>query len=363
MPVSLQWEANQYASSYIIEIANGEEVDQTTTSTTNSIDVTLEYETTYTWRVKSKNSNGESSWSESWSFSTAEGVVDSISTMSPADGATNQSTSPTLTWEADPNATEYDVEVSDDDFASTMLSKTVYDQTSYRLSGLDNEASYSWRVRASNSTSDGPWSEITSFTTRAPSVSMPLVVEPSQNAQDVEIPTVFTWEGGENATSYEIELFTDALLTTVFSFDVTDTTYTYGEMEAQKDYLFRVRAKNASGTSNWANVEFKTGDADEVGTSNESWGDGLPRRFGLEQNYPNPFNPSTVIRYAVPQASQVRLIVFDMMGRKVATLVQGTKSAGYHEAVFDASHLGSGAYMYRLEAGDVVLARTLYLIK
>jgi hypothetical protein len=267
-----------------------------------------------------------------------------------------------LTWEADPNATEYDVEVSDDEFASTMLSKTVYDQTSYRLSGLENEASYSWRVRASNNTSDGPWSEITSFTTRPPSVSMPLVVEPSQNAEDVEIPTVFAWEGGENATAYEIELFTDALLTTVFSFDVTDTTYTYDEMQSQKDYLFRVRAKNGAGTSNWSNVEFTTGDA-EVGTSNESWGEGLPQRFGLEQNYPNPFNPSTVIRYAVPQASQVRLIVFDMMGREVATLVQGTKSAGYHEVVFDASHLGSGAYMYRLEAGDVVLARTLYLIK
>jgi hypothetical protein len=52
-----------------------------------------------------------------------------------------------------------------------------------------------------------------------------------------------------------------------------------------------------------------------------------------------------------------------MMGRNVADLAQGTKSAGYHEAVFDASHLGSGAYMYRLMAGDVVLARTLYLIK
>jgi hypothetical protein len=141
-------------------------------------------------------------------------------------------------------------------------------------------------------------------------------------------------------------------------------------MEAQKDYLFRVRAKNAGGTSNWANVEFKTGEK-EVGTSTE-WGVGdgegdgagaIPTTYGLEQNYPNPFNPSTVIRYAVPQAGEVQLEVYDMMGRKVSTLVRGTKPAGYHEAVFDASQLGSGAYMYRLMAGDVVLARTLYLIK
>jgi hypothetical protein len=190
------------------------------------------------------------------------------------------------------------------------------------------------------------------------------MLSPAQNASDVPIPTVFAWEANDNATSYDIELFTDALLTTVFSLDVTDTTYTYDEMAAQKDYLFRVRAKNAAGTSNWSNVEFRTGEK-EVGTSTE-WGSGagdIPTAYGLEQNYPNPFNPSTVIRYAVPQAGEVQLEVYDMMGRKVSTLVRGTKSAGYHEAVFDASHLGSGAYMYRLMAGDVVLARTLYLIK
>jgi hypothetical protein len=133
-------------------------------------------------------------------------------------------------------------------------------------------------------------------------------------------------------------------------------------MESEKDYLFRVRAKNASGTSNWSNVEFKTG-TKGVGTSIEEWGNGLPSSYRLEQNYPNPFNPSTVIQYALPQPGAVRLNVYDMMGRKVATLVDGPKAAGYHQVVFDARHLGSGAYMYRLEAGNAVLARTLYLIK
>jgi hypothetical protein len=126
-------------------------------------------------------------------------------------------------------------------------------------------------------------------------------------------------------------------------------------------HYWRVKALAADSaqSSPWSSVaSFGTG----VRTSIEG-GNGLPSSYGLEQNYPNPFNPSTVIQYALPQPGAVRLNVYDMMGRKVATLVDGPKAAGYHQVVFDARHLGSGAYMYRLEAGNAVLARTLYLIK
>ncbi|MDR9388186.1 MAG: T9SS type A sorting domain-containing protein, partial [Balneolaceae bacterium] len=298
-----------------------------------------------------------------WSFTTAAQPVGKLTALAPSDGATNVATSPTLHWGRDANATSYEVHVSATNFATLLDEATVTD-TSYAPTGLSTQTSYQWRVRGRNIDGIGPWSDTLSFTTVPPSVSTPSMLSPAQNAQDVPIPTDFAWEADANATAYEIELFTDALLTTVFSFDVTDTTYTYDEMEAQRDYLFRVRAKNAGGTSNWANVEFRTGEK-EVGTSTEwvSDADAIPTTHGLEQNYPNPFNPTTVIRYALPQAGKVQLEVYDMMGRKVSTLVRGTKPAGYHEAVFDASHLGSGAYMYRLMAGDVVLARTLYLIK
>ncbi len=89
----------------------------------------------------------------------------------------------------------------------------------------------------------------------------------------------------------------------------------------------------------------------------------LPDDFQLAQNYPNPFNPLTTIRYGLPSRSHVMLTVFNTLGQKVATLVQGEQEAGYHEAVFDASGLASGMYLYRLHAGDFVQARRLLLLK
>jgi len=91
--------------------------------------------------------------------------------------------------------------------------------------------------------------------------------------------------------------------------------------------------------------------------------DQLPRTYGLDQNYPNPFNPSTTIRYALPHRSFVTLAVYNTLGQHVAVLVQGEREAGYHEAVFDASGLASGVYLYRLQAGDFIQTKRLVLVR
>jgi hypothetical protein len=76
----------------------------------------------------------------------------------------------------------------------------------------------------------------------------------------------------------------------------------------------------------------------------------IPTSYALEQNYPNPFNPSTTIRYQIPNAGQVTMKVYDMLGREVATLVDGLKEAGYYTATFDGAKLASGIYIARLTA-------------
>ncbi len=89
----------------------------------------------------------------------------------------------------------------------------------------------------------------------------------------------------------------------------------------------------------------------------------LPEGFTLAPNHPNPFNPATTIRYALPEAAEVRLTVYDALGREVKRLVDGLRVAGEHEVVFEGQGLPSGVYMYRLTAGGVTQTRRMVLMK
>jgi len=99
-----------------------------------------------------------------------------------------------------------------------------------------------------------------------------------------------------------------------------------------------------------------------VSVSNERQSE-LPKEFHLSQNYPNPFNPSTTINFSLPENSMVELQVFDIQGRLVSTLINEELTAGYHSKVFNASHLASGMYFYRIKAGTYVSVKKLTLIK
>ncbi len=92
----------------------------------------------------------------------------------------------------------------------------------------------------------------------------------------------------------------------------------------------------------------------------------LPHKFTLYQNYPNPFNPVTIIKYSVPAdraVNKITLKVYDILGREVATLVNGEKPAGQYEVTFDASGFSSGIYFYKLSAGSFIQTKKMILLK
>ena len=89
----------------------------------------------------------------------------------------------------------------------------------------------------------------------------------------------------------------------------------------------------------------------------------LPVTFSLKQNYPNPFNPTTTIEYSIPQNSFVTLKVFNVLGKEVATLVNGQNDAGKNKVDFDATGLNSGVYFYKIEAGSFSETKKMVLLK
>ena len=89
----------------------------------------------------------------------------------------------------------------------------------------------------------------------------------------------------------------------------------------------------------------------------------IPQSFFVSQNYPNPFNPSTTITYGLPTESYVAAKVYNLLGQEVATLFSGRQSAGVHVLNFDAFHLNSGVYLYRVQAGTSVETKRMVLMK
>ncbi len=95
----------------------------------------------------------------------------------------------------------------------------------------------------------------------------------------------------------------------------------------------------------------------------ENWKEIIPKEYTLYQNYPNPFNPVTTIKFDLPKDGLVQLEVFDILGRRIYTIVNEYKSAGSYEHQFDASLLASGVYIYKIQAGSFISSKKMLLLK
>jgi len=88
-----------------------------------------------------------------------------------------------------------------------------------------------------------------------------------------------------------------------------------------------------------------------------------PTEYYLSQNYPNPFNPVTKISFDIPNDAKVKLIVYDLLGREIKSIVNNVLTTGRYTFEFDGSNLASGVYFYRIEAGDFKQVKKMMLVK
>lgn len=89
----------------------------------------------------------------------------------------------------------------------------------------------------------------------------------------------------------------------------------------------------------------------------------MPNEFSLSQNYPNPFNPNTNISFSLPKATNVKITVYNAIGKEISVLVNGNYEAGLHTISWNANNISSGMYFYKMEAGNFTATKKLVLMK
>ena len=369
----LRWQEVEGANSYNVQLSENDTfteliVDQTNVTGTSYNVVGLSYETTYYWRVSAENNDGTSDWSAVWSFTTRTEQTDPLDAptlSSPSNGAVDVELPVTLDWYNVPGATSYDVQLSDDDgFSNLIVDENGITASNYTVSELDNGTTYYWRARAKNASETSNWSASWSFTTVGIVPEKVILESPADGTtievQEGETSVQLQWFSTSNEVlAYELEIATDdAFSQIVYSSELSDTFYVFNDAEIQQIYYWRVRAGNEYGWGEFSDVWSFNLIVSDVKDKQQ-----LDKNFSLQQNFPNPFNPSTTISYNVPEQSNVKLEIFDALGRYIVTLVNEQQAKGNYEIKWTPENLSSGVYLYRFTAISIVNAQEFTEVK
>jgi hypothetical protein len=260
---SLDWSDVSGATSYDIEVCS----DSGCTSVVRSANVgssqwtvspALNEGVTYYWHARAKNSCGPGSWSSIRSFTTTCPTPGVPSLVSPSNGQTELSTTPSLDWGDVSGATSYDVEVCSDSGCTSVVRSANVGSSQWTVSpALSEGVTYYWHARARNSCGTGSWSSIRSFTTQGGCVlpGTPGLVSPT-NGQTVSTTLSLDWGDVSGATSYDVEVCSDSGCTSVVrSANVGSSQWTVSPALSEGvTYYWHARARNSCGTGSWSSI-------------------------------------------------------------------------------------------------------------
>jgi hypothetical protein len=254
-----------------------------------------------------------------------------------------------LVWGTRGIVQTYHLQVSTDSlFSNMVVENSSLTSTFFVLSTVNNNSKYYWRVNNTNTAGTSNWSNIESFSTAPPFLS--ILFPNGGDKLYLDSTYVIRWVSniidtvniklisGNNITSVigdSIFAGTNAFKWQVPSNVKQDSTYTV--------MISGISSPSLSSSSNSVfNISSRTTGINDLSNTVMS--------YELSQNYPNPFNPSTFIQYSIPQESHVQIDVFNIIGQRITTLVNGIKKPGNYEISWNASNLSSGVYIYSIKA-------------
>ena len=307
-------------------------------------------------------------------FTTAEfgdfafGVPQSVAAYSPVpispknNDIVNGGAAVKLLWGTRGIVQSYRIQVATDStFASPVVDFAGLTTTSRTLASVNNNARYFWRVNNVNSAGTSDWSGVSEFSTASPFIK---ITSPNGGEHVVIDSTyVIRWQSNVQDT-VDVDLMRGNTVVSVIADSILSGTSAIlwqipSTVTGDSSYKIRIHSVTHPGVADTSDNSFTIGAA-VTGISSPQ---NTVTTYALYQNYPNPFNPATVISYQVPKSSPVALIVFDILGREVRTLVNQEQPAGRYTITFDASNLASGVYFYRMQAAGFVQTRRLLLLR
>ena len=297
--------------------------------------------------------------------------------ISPANNSTGLQLSLNLVWTNAQYVESYRVQLSTDSlFNNLIINDSTLTDTIKTVSGLTPLTYYWWRVSAKNIAGTSPYSSAWKFRTLGYPTQVNLIYPPDDTT-NIPVNVNFIWNKAIDQTDviktfnrrpidnrtiskYWFELTTDTSGTPfIIDSTLTDTTKSVSSLNNLTAYYWHVKAKNEIGWgvySLW--FKFTT-----IGASNISGNSELPKEFRLYNSYPNPFNPSTKIKFDILKSSNVKIIIYNALGKEVTSLVNEKLIAGSYEVSWNGSSYPSGVYFYKLVAGDFVNVKKMVLLK
>jgi len=360
------WNRVENATSYDIEIAPTPSFMQVVyvknDVTTTSIPVALPLENArYFWRVRAKSALQSSPWSPAFVFQVGESLSSSTpnspALLNPLNNARGLRTEQSLVWEKVQNAISYDIELSPTpQFYTVIVKNNNLFENQTTISNLSPGMTYYWRVRSNNDAGASSWSESYNFSTGVAPYA-PMLSMPENGASGITENSIINWDRVEDAKNYHVQVsltstFNDNLLDRI-----TSTTFTNVTLPLNQMYFWRVRAQNDMGFGTWS--AWRNFTTQSTTTSVEE----LTFNVLDVKATPNPATDISSISYTVPQSGMVSLMILDMMGRQVSTLVHGVQATGTYNVPFDASTLEQGVYVYHLVYNGIVTTGKISVVR
>jgi hypothetical protein len=274
-------------------------------------------------------------------------AIDTPILLSPIDSATDQPTNPSLDWEDVTDASLYEYQYSTD-VSFTSFWNDFVSSSNASLTGLNNDYTYYWRVRASDGTDYSSWSTIWSFTTleSGSGLANPILISPVNNATNVVTSPSLLWNIVANANEYEYQYSTDPGFSSFYSDTTQSASISIGPLESNTTYYWRIQATDGTIYSDWSSIwSFTT-------ENNMSLIDHDSKSLLL---YPNPANSFLKVQ---TDKRLDTISIFDSFGKKVYTYHYLTKK----ENLIDIQFLSNGIYTFRFNLQNTIINKKIWVL-